>query len=62
MCSWGPMVLGHRHPVVEAAAEAQRRQGDCLSGPGPVLVELAELFVATVPHADWAMFAKNGRT
>ena len=60
MCSWGPMVLGHRHPVVEAAAEAQRRQGDCLSGPGPVLVELAELFVATVPHADWAMFAKNG--
>ena len=60
MCSWGPMVLGHRHPVVEAAAEAQRRQGDCLSGPGPVLVELAELFVATVPHADWAMSAKNG--
>ena len=60
MCSWGPIILGHHHPVVEAAAEAQRRQGDCLSGPGPVLVELAELFVATVPHADWAMFAKNG--
>jgi glutamate-1-semialdehyde 2,1-aminomutase len=25
-----------------------------------VLVELAELVVATVPHADWAIFAKNG--
>ena len=25
-----------------------------------MLVELAELFVATVPHTDWAMFAKNG--
>jgi len=60
MCAWGPMILGHRHPVIEAAAEEQRRRGDCLSGPGPVLVELAELFVETVPHADWAMFAKNG--
>lgn len=22
MCSWGPIVLGHRHPAVEAAADA----------------------------------------
>lgn len=60
MCAYGPMVLGYGHPVVEAAADAQRRAGDCMSGPAPVLVELAELLVATVAHADWAMFAKNG--
>ena len=60
MCGWGPMILGYHHPAVEAAAEEQRRSGDCLSGPGPVMVDLAELFVETVPHADWAMFAKNG--
>ena len=23
MCSWGPVLLGHRHPEVEAAAQAQ---------------------------------------
>ena len=23
MCSWGPILLGHRHPEVQAAAEAQ---------------------------------------
>src|SRR5947209_3094035 len=28
--------------------------------PGPVMVDLAELMVATVRHADWAIFAKNG--
>ena len=60
MCSWGPVLLGHRHPDVQAAAEAQAASGDCLNGPGEVMVELAEDFVAMVPHADWAMFQKNG--
>ena len=60
MCSWGPVLLGHRHPDVEAAARAQADLGDCMNGPGEVMVELAEDFVAMVPHADWAMFQKNG--
>lgn len=60
MCSWGPIVLGHRHPVVERAVRQQAEQGDCLNGPGPVLVELAELMVDMIPHADWCLFAKNG--
>jgi glutamate-1-semialdehyde 2,1-aminomutase len=60
MCSYGPVVLGHQHPAVEAAARAQAEQGDCQNGPGEVMVELAELLVDTVRHADWAMFAKNG--
>jgi glutamate-1-semialdehyde 2,1-aminomutase len=60
MCSYGPVVLGHRHPAVEAAAQAQAALGDCQNGPGAVMVELAELLVGTVQHADWAMFAKNG--
>src|ERR1700730_4453786 len=60
ICSYGPVVLGHQHPAVEAAAAEQARLGDCQNGPGPVMVELAELLVRTVRHADWAMFAKNG--
>jgi glutamate-1-semialdehyde 2,1-aminomutase len=60
MCSYGPVVLGHRHPTVEAAAAAQAELADCQNGPGAVMVELAELLVGTVAHADWAMFAKNG--
>src|SRR5579859_5437541 len=60
MCSYGPVVLGHQHGRVEAAARAQAALGDCQNGPGPVMVDLAELLVRTVGHADWAMFAKNG--
>jgi glutamate-1-semialdehyde 2,1-aminomutase len=60
MCSWGPIVLGHRHPRVEEAAARQLAAGDCLNGPGPVMVELAELLVDLIPSADWAMFSKNG--
>jgi len=58
--SFGPIVLGHAHPRVEAAAERQRALGDCQNGPSPRMVELAERLVALLPHADWAMFAKNG--
>jgi len=60
MCSWGPIILGHRSPVVEQAVDAQRAIGDCLDGPTEHLVDLAELMVRTIPHADWAMFQKNG--
>lgn len=60
MCSWGPSILGHRDPGVEAAVAAQLSRSDCLNGPQPVMVELAEAMTARVEHADWAMFAKNG--
>ena len=60
MCSWGPVVLGHRDPAVEQAAARQASEGDCLNGPAPVMVELAERLVERIPHADWAMFQKNG--
>jgi glutamate-1-semialdehyde 2,1-aminomutase len=60
MCSWGPILHGHRHPKIEAAVARQVAKADTANGPGEVLVELAELFTATVAHADWAIFAKNG--
>ena len=60
MCSYGPVVLGHQHPAVEEAVAAQAELADCQNGPGAAMVELAELLVRTVGHADWAMLAKNG--
>jgi glutamate-1-semialdehyde 2,1-aminomutase len=60
MCSWGPIILGHRHAAVEDAVRRQLDQGDCLNGPTEKLVQLAERMVGLVPHADWALFSKNG--
>jgi glutamate-1-semialdehyde 2,1-aminomutase len=59
MCGFGPIVLGHRHAAVERAVRAISA-GDCFNAPGEQWVELAELLVDTVAHADWAWFAKNG--
>ena len=60
LCGYGPNLLGYGHPEVEEAAAKQRERGDCLTGPSEVMVELAERFVDTVAHADFALFAKNG--
>ncbi len=60
MCAFGPMILGYRHPGVEAAVAQQRSKGDTMTGPSALVVELAERFVDQISHADWAMFAKNG--
>lgn len=60
MCSWGPIVVGHGHPAVAEAVARQMAAGDCLNGPSERLVELAERLVGLIPHADWALFGKNG--
>jgi glutamate-1-semialdehyde 2,1-aminomutase len=60
MCSYGPIVLGHRHPRVEEAVRNQLARADCMNLPGEIWVELAELLVEITPWADWAVFAKNG--
>jgi len=60
MCAYGPNLLGYRHPAVEAAAAAQQRLGDTMTGPSEIMVELAEKFVSMVTHADWVIFCKNG--
>ena len=60
MAGYGPIVLGYQHAGVERAAAEQRARADCQNMPSERMVELAELMVDTVAHADWAFFAKNG--
>jgi glutamate-1-semialdehyde 2,1-aminomutase len=60
LCSYGPIVLGHRHPRVEEAARRQADEGNCFNAPTERWVELAEHLVSITPFADWTVFAKNG--
>lgn len=60
MCSWGPIILGHRHPLVDDAVRRQLALGECFDGPTEHAVTLAETMVELIPHADWALFQKNG--
>jgi glutamate-1-semialdehyde 2,1-aminomutase len=60
LCGYGPVVLGHQHPEVEAAAARQQRDALCVNHPGAVMVDLAELLVSLVDFSAWAVFGKNG--
>jgi glutamate-1-semialdehyde 2,1-aminomutase len=60
LCGYGPMVLGHQHPEVEAAAAAQQARALCVNHPGEIMVELAEYLVALIDFSAWTVFGKNG--
>ncbi len=60
MCAYGPNLLGYADAEIDAAAIAQLARGDAMTGPSPLIVELAEQLVTMVAHAQWAIFCKNG--
>lgn len=60
MCAYGPNLFGYANPEIDAAYVRQLGQGDTLTGPTGLMVELAEALVRQVSHADWAIFCKNG--
>jgi glutamate-1-semialdehyde 2,1-aminomutase len=60
MCAYGPNLFGYANPDIDAAFVRQLGQGDTLTGPTELMVELAEALTGLVTHADWAIFCKNG--
>lgn len=46
VCSWGPLIHGHAHPVVVEAIQAAAARGTSFGTPTPGEVELAEEIVA----------------
>ncbi len=60
LCGYGPNLFGYGQADIDGAYVAQLKRGDTMTGPGAVMVELAEALTAQVAHADWAMFCKNG--
>ena len=60
MCAYGPQLFGYANPAIDRAYCEQLAMGDAMTGPSPIMVDLAEKMVSMVTHADWAMFCKNG--
>ncbi|MDD5555861.1 MAG: glutamate-1-semialdehyde 2,1-aminomutase [bacterium] len=52
VCSWGPLILGHAHPVVLAAVEEALRKGTTFGMPSPGEVALAELVQGAFPSVE----------
>ena len=58
--SWGPMILGHRHPAVLAALEDVLQHGTSFGAPTQMEVELAQMVVDAVPAVDMVRMVNSG--
>jgi len=59
ICSWGPMLLGHAHPEVQAAVQAAVARGTSYGTPTIPEVELAEEIVSR-SSVDQVRFVSSG--
>src|SRR6185503_18601742 len=58
--SWGPHILGHRHPAVMAAIHAALEKGTSFGAPCELESELAELVVEAVPSVQQVRMVNSG--
>ena len=58
--SWGPMILGHIHPRVNAAVARALSKGSTFGAPTLREVEIAETVVEAVPSIEKVRFVSSG--
>ncbi len=60
ICSWGPLLLGHRCPAVLAAIQEALEIGTSFGAPTEREVELAEAIRAAVPSVEMVRLVNSG--
>jgi glutamate-1-semialdehyde 2,1-aminomutase len=58
--SWGPMILGHRHPKVTSAIRAALENGVSFGASTEMEVRLAELICELVPSIERVRLVSSG--
>ena len=58
--SWGPLILGHAHPVVTEAVERQLSRGTSYGAPTEAEVDLAERIIHFVPSVEMVRLVNSG--
>ena len=58
--SWGPMILGHRHPEVISAIKSVLARGTSFGAPTDLEVELAEMVIQAVPSVEMVRMVNSG--
>ncbi|MEJ2088025.1 MAG: glutamate-1-semialdehyde 2,1-aminomutase [Gammaproteobacteria bacterium] len=58
--SWGPMILGHGHPDIVKAVQAQAGASLGFGAPTELEIELAELVIDRVPGIDMDRMVNSG--
>ena len=60
VCSWGPMILGHNHPVIREVVERAVKDGLSFGAPTRREVEIAELMIGMVPNIEMVRMVNSG--
>ncbi|MCE5264913.1 MAG: glutamate-1-semialdehyde 2,1-aminomutase [Deltaproteobacteria bacterium] len=60
VASWGPMILGHSHPVVVEAIRDAAGRGTSYGAPTEIEVEMAERIVSAFPSIDSVRMVSSG--
>ncbi|MDR3108409.1 MAG: glutamate-1-semialdehyde 2,1-aminomutase [Planctomycetaceae bacterium] len=58
--SWGPLILGHRHPAVIKALEETLKRGTSFGAPTADESELAKLIIDTIPSVEKVRLVNSG--
>ena len=58
--SWGPLILGHAHPRVVAAARRALERGSSFGAPSPLELDLARLVQEAYPQVERLRFTSSG--
>ncbi len=58
--SWGPMILGHAHPLIEEAVKAALANSPSFGAPTAREVEMAELICSIVPSVEKVRMVNSG--
>ena len=60
VCSWGPMILGHRHPEVIQSISDALENGTSYGAPTELELNLATMIVETVPSVEMVRMVNSG--
>jgi glutamate-1-semialdehyde 2,1-aminomutase len=58
--SWGPLILGHAHPLVVSALKKAVERGTSYGAPTDLEVQLAELVQTLMPALEMVRFVNSG--
>jgi glutamate-1-semialdehyde 2,1-aminomutase len=58
--SWGPLILGHAHPLVIESIQKAAALGTSYGAPSPLELELAELVMELMPNMEMLRFVNSG--
>ncbi|PIR16945.1 MAG: glutamate-1-semialdehyde 2,1-aminomutase [Deltaproteobacteria bacterium CG11_big_fil_rev_8_21_14_0_20_49_13] len=60
LCSYGPIILGHKEKEIDDAVTEQIKQGFCFSLVQPVQNELEKKLIEKIPCCDMSILVKTG--